>query len=72
MPGQSRKGGGTMKLQDLFLPKIARSNPKVRIEAIKTEDNVELLEKVAEKDSDARVAIAARKRIKDLRERVEA
>jgi hypothetical protein len=68
MPGQSRRGGETMKLQDLFLPKIARSNPKVRIDAIKTENNVELLKKVAEKDSDKRVAIAARKRIKELRE----
>ena len=56
-----------MKLQDLFLPKIARSNPMVRIEAIKTEDNVQLLEKVAENDTDARVAIAARKRIQELR-----
>jgi hypothetical protein len=72
MTGGSKRGGETMKLQDLFLPKIARSDPKVRIEAIKHEDNVELLQKVADNDSDPRVAVAARKRIKKLRETVEA
>jgi hypothetical protein len=55
-----------MKLSDLFLPKIARSDPKVRIEAIKSEENIELLKKVAENDSDPQVMIVARKRIEEL------
>ena len=55
-----------MKFRDFFLPKIAHSNPEVRIDAIKTEENVELLKKVAENDSDPQVVQAAQKRIAAL------
>ena len=44
-----------MKFRDLFLPKIARSDPKVRKEAVLEETNVELLAKVIENDSDKEV-----------------
>jgi hypothetical protein len=57
-----------MKLSDLFLPKIARSDPDVRIEAIQDEDNLELLQKVMANDSDSRVQRAARERIAALSE----
>ena len=59
-----------MKFRDLFLPKIAHSKPEVRIEAIKTEENVELLKKVTQNDSDSRVVKAAQKRIEELGEPV--
>ena len=55
-----------MKFRDLFLPKIARSNPEVRIEAVKSEENIELLKKVTQNDSDPRVVKAAQKRIETL------
>lgn len=57
-----------MKFRDLFLPKIAHSNPDVRIDAVKSEENLELLKKVAENDSDSRVVQAAKNRIATLRE----
>lgn len=59
-----------MKFRDLFLPKIAHSDPKVRIDAIESEENVELLKKVAENDSDPRVVKAAHRRIETLGEPV--
>jgi hypothetical protein len=64
------KGGDLVKLSDLFLPKIARSDPEVRISAIKQEENVELLKNVAKNDSDPRVIQAANKRIEALGEPV--
>jgi len=57
-----------MKFRDLFLPKIAHSNPDVRIDAVKSEENLELLKKVAENDSDSRVVQAAKNRIATLSE----
>jgi hypothetical protein len=68
--GIAVEGGEPMKLRDLFLPKIARSDPEARIEAVKSEANVALLKKVVENDSDARVKSMARKRIEELREPV--
>ena len=59
-----------MKFRDLFLPKIARSDPKVRIDAIESEENVELLKKVADNDTDPRVVKAAQKRNESLGEPV--
>ena len=59
-----------MKFSDFFLPKIARSDPNVRITAVEGEENVELLKKVAENDSDPHVVKAARKRIAALSEAV--
>jgi len=59
-----------MKFRDLFLPKIAHSDPKVRMDAIRSEENVELLKKVADNDSDPRVVKAAQRRIEALGEPV--
>jgi hypothetical protein len=55
-----------MKLKDLFLPKIARSDPNVRIDAVKGEINRELLKQVIEKDSSPEVRDAARSRLQQL------
>lgn len=59
-----------MKFRDLFLPKIAHSNPEVRIKAVDSEENAELLKKVKENDSDPRVVKAAQKRLEALGEPV--
>ena len=59
-----------MKFRDLFLPKIAHSDPKVRMDAIANEENVELLQKVADNDTDPRVVKAAQQRIEALGEPV--
>jgi len=55
-----------MKFRDLFLPKIARSNPKVRKRAIMEEESKDLLMKVVQNDSDRDVRQAARKRLQRL------
>ena len=55
-----------MKFRDIFLPKIARSNPGTRIEAVNEEINLELLKKVVDNDSSPEVVDAARKRIEEL------
>jgi hypothetical protein len=64
------KGGEEMKFRDFFLPKIAHSDPIVRITAVEGEENVELLKKVIDNDSDPRVVKAAQKRIAALGEAV--
>jgi hypothetical protein len=55
-----------MKFRDIFLPKIARSDPKVRISAVKEETNIDVLEKVISNDSDKTVRDAARKQLQKL------
>ena len=40
-----------MKFQDFFLPKISRSDPEVRKNAVREEINAELLKQVALKNS---------------------
>jgi hypothetical protein len=55
-----------MKFRDLFLPKIARSDPKVRKEAILEEGNTELLARVIKNDPDPDVRQVARKRLQKL------
>ena len=55
-----------MKFSDLFVPKIARSNPEVRKEAVRSETNRELLKKVIEKDSEKSVRELARQRLAEL------
>jgi hypothetical protein len=61
------KGGETiMKFRDIFLPKIARSDPKVRKKAVLEEVNKDLLKNVIQKDSDKEVRQAARKRLQKL------
>ena len=59
-----------MKFRDFFLPKIAHSNPEVRITAIKDEENIELLKNVIKNDSDQGVIDAARNRLEALGEPV--
>jgi hypothetical protein len=59
-----------MKFRDFFLPKIAHSNPEVRITAIKDEENIELLKNVIKNDSDQRVIDAAQSRLEALGEPV--
>ena len=56
-----------MKFKDLFLPKIARSDPEVRKAAIREEVNVELLKQIVEKESDPEVIDVAVKRVSELR-----
>jgi hypothetical protein len=55
-----------MKFRDLFLPKIARSDPKVRKEAVLEEENTELLARVVKNDPDPDVRQVARKRLQRL------
>ena len=55
-----------MKFSDLFLPKIARSDPEVRKEAIRNETNVQLLQNVIQKDSDPDVRNLASQRLSEL------
>lgn len=55
-----------MKFSDLFLPKIARSDPKVRIAAVRQEEDIQLLKKVQENDEDPQVREAARMRVVHL------
>ena len=55
-----------MKFRDLFLPKIARSDPEIRKAAIREEINVELLKQVIEKESDPEVIDVALNRIREL------
>jgi hypothetical protein len=55
-----------MKFGDLFLPKIARSDPKVRKEAVRNETNAGLLKQVSEKDDDPEVRQLALKRLEAL------
>jgi hypothetical protein len=55
-----------MKFGDLFLPKIARSDPEVRKKAVLNEKNVGLLKQVSEKDSDPQVRRLALERLEKL------
>jgi hypothetical protein len=55
-----------VKFSDFFLPKIARSDPEVRKDAVRKEKNVSLLKQVIEKDSDAEVRRLAKKQLAKL------
>ena len=55
-----------MKFGDLFLPKIARSDPEVRKKAVLKEKNVGLLKQVSEKDTDPEVRKLALAQLKVL------
>ena len=55
-----------MKFRDLFLPKLAHSNPEVRKKAVRIEENVELLQKVIENDDDPEVRKMTQKQIEKL------
>lgn len=56
-----------MKFRDIFLPKIARSNPEVRKKAVMAEENREILKKVIQNDADQDVRATARDRLKRLK-----
>jgi hypothetical protein len=60
-----------MKFQDFFLPKISRSDPEVRKNAVREEINVELLKQVMVKDPDQEVRYLAKERLRELRPEVE-
>ena len=55
-----------MKIGDFFLPKIARSDPKVRMAAVRKESNVGVLKQVSEKDEDPEVRRAALEQLEAL------
>jgi len=55
-----------MKFSDFFLPKLARSNPGTRKEAVREEIDLERLKMVVEKDADQGVRQAAQRRIDQL------
>lgn len=55
-----------MKFRDLFLPKLAHSDPEVRKKAVRGENNVELLKKVIQNDKDPEVRRIAQKQLKKL------
>ncbi len=55
-----------MKFGDLFLPKIARSDPKVRKKAVREETDLGLLKQVSEKDEDQAVRSLALERFEAL------
>ncbi len=55
-----------MKFSDIFLPKIARSDPKVRRAAVEKESNKELLKQVVQKDKSPEVRQAAKNRLQEL------
>lgn len=55
-----------MKFRDLFLPKLAHSDPEVRKKAVSKETNVELLQKVIKNDEDPEVRKIAQSQIEKL------
>jgi hypothetical protein len=55
-----------MKFSDLFLPKIARSDPEVRKKAVLKEKDPGLLKQVGKKDSDPEVRRLALQRLEAL------
>ena len=55
-----------MAFRDLFLPKLAHSNPEVRKKAIKGETDTALLQRVVDNDKDPGVVEAAKARIEEL------
>jgi hypothetical protein len=56
-----------MKFSDLFLPKIARSDPNVRLKAVQKAQDPAVLKKVMNKDSDKKVREAASRRLKEIK-----
>ncbi len=55
-----------MAFRDLFLPKIAHSNPDVRKKAVMGESDKALLQRVIENDKDAEVVKTAKQRLEEL------
>jgi hypothetical protein len=63
----SNKGGGIVKFSDFFIPKIARSDPKVRKKAVLECVDTALLERVVANDKDEHVRQVAKQRIEALK-----
>jgi hypothetical protein len=55
-----------MKFRDIFLPKIAHSDPEVRKKAVQQEKNPGLLKGVIKNDSDPDVRKLAEMRLKEI------
>jgi hypothetical protein len=55
-----------MKFSDFFIPKIARSDPKVREDAVLKCKDRELLKRVIANDKDEHIRQVARKRLETL------
>lgn len=55
-----------MKFSDLFIPQIARSDPKTREKAVLKCKDVELLKRVIQHDKDDHVRQVAKGRIEEL------
>ena len=56
-----------MKFSDLFIPKIARSDPKVREKAVLECVDLALLQRVVQNDKDEHVRQVAMQRIEALK-----
>jgi hypothetical protein len=57
-----------MAFRDLFLPKLAHSNPDVRKKAVMNESDKSLLQRVIDNDQDPEVIETAKKRLEELTE----
>ncbi len=55
-----------MAFRDLFLPKIAHSDPEVRKKAVLNEKDKALLQRVIQNDKDPEVIKTAQKRLEEL------
>jgi hypothetical protein len=58
-----------MEIKELFLPKLARSDPDVRKRAVRKERDLLRLQQVSKKDKDPEVRKLALKRIRKLAQR---
>lgn len=56
-----------MGFRDLFLPKIAHSNPEVRKKAVLKANDRQLLKNVIKNDKDERVRETAKRRLEELK-----
>jgi hypothetical protein len=63
----SNKGGSIVKFSDFFIPKIARSDPKVREKAVLECVDLALLQRVVQNDKDEHVRQVAKQRIEALK-----
>ena len=55
-----------MAFRDLFLPKIANSNPEVRKKAVMKESDAGLLQRVIDNDNDPEVVETAQRRLEEV------
>lgn len=55
-----------MGLKDLFVPRLAHSNPEVRKKAVLKQTDPGVLKQVIDKDQDRNVVTTAKERLKEL------